>query len=81
MMLAVKKHTQEKWILLYIERWLTAPVLMPDGSLVERVLGTPQGGVVTPQTQKVTSNFSGLYNIWAWLSGNLAGTKVRMLLS
>ncbi len=39
MMLAVMKHTKEKWILLYIERWLTAPVLMPDGRLVERVLG------------------------------------------
>ena len=45
MMLAVKKHTKEKWILLYIERWLTAPVLMPDGRLETRSLGTPQGGL------------------------------------
>ncbi len=48
MMLAVKKHTREKWILLYIERWLKAPVLMPDGSMEERDLGTPQGGVISP---------------------------------
>ncbi len=33
LMKAVRKHTDCRWVLLYIERWLTAPVLMPDGSL------------------------------------------------
>ena len=35
-------------MLLYIERWLTAPVEMEDGSVVPRTAGTPQGGVVSP---------------------------------
>lgn len=46
-MRAVRRHTQENWVLLYIERWLKAPVVLPDGVLQERVTGTPQGGVVS----------------------------------
>jgi retron-type reverse transcriptase len=48
LMLAVKKHTDCKWILLYIQRWLKAPAQLPDGSRIERDKGTPQGGVMTP---------------------------------
>lgn len=48
MMHAVRKHTSCKWILLYIERWLKAPALREDGTLVAREKGTPQGGVVSP---------------------------------
>lgn len=48
LMKAVRKHTDCKWVVLYIERWLTAPVQMPDGTLRERNKGTPQGGVVSP---------------------------------
>ena len=51
---AVRKHVQCRWALLYIERWLTAP-LEQDGQRMERDRGTPQGGVVTPLTQKATS--------------------------
>lgn len=47
-MRAVRKHTDCKWILLYIERWLNAPAQMTDGTLVNRDKGTPQGGVVSP---------------------------------
>ncbi|MFH1150343.1 MAG: group II intron reverse transcriptase/maturase [Actinomycetota bacterium] len=47
-MRAVRKHTQEKWVLLYIERWLTAPVVHEDGTREERSQGTPQGGVISP---------------------------------
>jgi len=47
-MRAVRKHTDCKWILLYIERWLKAPAKMADGTLVKRDRGTPQGGVVSP---------------------------------
>jgi retron-type reverse transcriptase len=42
---AVAHHTDERWVLLYIERWLTAPMQMPDGTLVAREKGTPQGGL------------------------------------
>lgn len=44
----VKRHTEEKWIILYIERWLTAPFQMEDGEIIPRTSGTPQGGVISP---------------------------------
>src|SRR5206468_6524946 len=56
---AVKKHASEQWIILYIERWLKAPVQEEDGRLVPRERGTPQGGVLTPLTQKVISSSKG----------------------
>jgi RNA-directed DNA polymerase len=45
---AVKKHTSSRWILLYIERWLKAPMQMADGTLVARTSGSPQGSVISP---------------------------------
>ena len=44
----VKRHTEEQWIILYIERWLKTPFKMQDGTIVERTAGTPQGGVISP---------------------------------
>jgi RNA-directed DNA polymerase len=55
-MKAVKHHTDIKWLHLYVERWLKAPLQLADGTLKERTAGTPQGGVVTPLTQRQTSN-------------------------
>ncbi len=48
LMKAVTHHTRNKWILLYIERWLNASFQQNDGTLVERTKGTPQGGVISP---------------------------------
>ena len=48
LMRAVQRHTNCRWVLLYIKRWLTAPVQLSDGSLAERDKGTPQGGVISP---------------------------------
>jgi RNA-directed DNA polymerase len=48
LMQAVRKHTDCKWILLYIERWLKAPVQQADGTITERTKGTPQGAVASP---------------------------------
>jgi len=45
---AIRHHTDCPWVLLYIERWLEAPVQMEDGSVVPRTAGTPQGGVISP---------------------------------
>lgn len=45
---AVRKHTACPWVLLYIERWLKAPMMTEDGILVQRDVGTPQGGVISP---------------------------------
>ena len=55
---ALRKHVKDEWALLYIERWLTAPMQLEDGTRVERTRGTPQGGVITPRTQKVTFNLT-----------------------
>jgi len=48
LMKAVEKHTDSKWERLYIKRFLTAPMQMPDGTIRERNSGTPQGGVISP---------------------------------
>lgn len=48
LMKLVKKHTDNKWVIIYIERWLKAPIQMPDGTSVARNKGVPQGGVVSP---------------------------------
>jgi RNA-directed DNA polymerase len=44
----LQKHTDEKWVLRYVERWLKAGVEQEDGSIVARTKGTPQGGVISP---------------------------------
>jgi RNA-directed DNA polymerase len=48
MMQLLQRHTQEKWVLRYVERWLTAGVEQGDGSIAAREKGTPQGGVISP---------------------------------
>ena len=45
---AVRKHADCPWVLLYIERWLKAPVQLEDGTLGPREKGTPQGSVISP---------------------------------
>lgn len=44
----LKAHTQQKWVLLYVARWLKAGIEQEDGSIEERTKGTPQGGVISP---------------------------------
>lgn len=48
MMALLGQHTQEKWVLMYAERWLKAGVEPEDGSIMARTKGTPQGGVASP---------------------------------
>ena len=48
LMRAVRKHTDCRWVLLYIERWLKAPAQDENGAIVTRTKGTPQGGVISP---------------------------------
>ena len=45
---ALNRHVKDRWQMLYIQRWLTAPVQEPSGELVEPTQGTPQGGVISP---------------------------------
>ena len=63
---AVRHHTETKWILLYIERWLKVPFQKEDGTLIERTKGTPQGGVVSP----VLSNLFLHYVFDKWMDRN-----------
>jgi RNA-directed DNA polymerase len=63
LMKAVKRHTDNPWLLLYIERWITAPVQQSEGSVVARVRGVPQGGVISP----VLSNLFMHYAFDAWM--------------
>lgn len=64
LMKAVRKHTNNKWVILYIERWLKAPIQMPDGKVVERTKGTPAGSVISP----VLSNLFLHYVFDAWMT-------------
>jgi RNA-directed DNA polymerase len=48
LMKALEKHCNCKWVLLYVERWLKAPMQDKEGNLRARDCGTPQGGVITP---------------------------------
>src|ERR1700720_1987890 len=45
---ALRKHTDCRWVLLYVERWLRAPMQVEDGRQEPRTAGTPQGGVASP---------------------------------
>jgi RNA-directed DNA polymerase len=59
---AVRKHTECKWAILYIERWLKAPLQLADGTLVERTRGTPQGGVVSPVLANLFLHYA--FDLW-----------------
>ncbi len=48
LMKALRHHCTEAWVLLYVERWLKAPMQQQDGRLIPRDMGTPQGGVISP---------------------------------
>lgn len=66
---AVEKHLECKWVKLYIGRWLTAPLQKPDGTLVERTKGTPQGGIVSP----CLANLFLHYAFDAWMARTFPG--------
>lgn len=54
----VRKHISDKWVLLYIERFLKAQVQIPDGNKVERKAGTPQGGVISPVLANIFMHYA-----------------------
>ncbi|WP_376712583.1 group II intron reverse transcriptase/maturase [Photorhabdus aballayi] len=59
---AVRHHTQERWVVMYIERWLKAPVQMPDGTIMTRTRGTPQGGVISPLLANLFLHY--VFDMW-----------------
>lgn len=62
LMRAVRRHTTCPWVLLYIERWLKAPMQMAGGTLVDRTEGTPQGGVVSPLLANLYLHYA--FDLW-----------------
>jgi len=63
MVRAVEANTDQKWVVLYVKRWLKAPIRMPDGTVAERDRGTPQGSAVSP----VLANLFMHYAFDSWL--------------
>jgi group II intron reverse transcriptase/maturase len=61
---AVAHHTGQKWILLYVERWLKASLQRQDGSLVARDRGSPQGSAISP----LLANLFMHYAFDAWMA-------------
>jgi group II intron reverse transcriptase/maturase len=68
---AVARHTDQKWVLLYVERWLKAPMRMPDGTLTDRTQGTPQGGPISP----LLANLFLHYGFDLWMAREYPGVR------
>jgi RNA-directed DNA polymerase len=66
---AVAHHTEERWVLLYIQRWLTAPMQMPDGTIAARNKGTPQGSPISP----LLANLFMHYALDCWMDREYPG--------
>ena len=66
---AVKAVTDARWVLLYVKRWLAAPLKHPDGSLEQRSRGTPQGSAVSP----ILANLFMHYAFDSWMARNFPG--------
>jgi len=59
---AVAKHTDLRWVLLYVERWLQAPLQREDGTLVQRDRGTPQGSAISPLLANLFLHYA--FDLW-----------------
>jgi RNA-directed DNA polymerase len=66
---AVETVTDARWVLLYVKRWLAAPLKRPDGALVERTRGTPQGSAVSP----ILANLFMHYAFDSWMVREFPG--------
>jgi RNA-directed DNA polymerase len=62
MLKAVARHTDAKWVLLYVARWLKAPMRQADGTLAARDRGTPQGSAVSPVLANLYLHYA--FDMW-----------------
>ena len=67
----VAKHTEQRWILLYVQRWLKAPLQQRDGTLLPRDRGTPQGSAISP----LLANLFLHYAFDAWMQRTFPAVK------
>jgi RNA-directed DNA polymerase len=59
---AVEAHTDARWAVLYVKRWLAAPLQLPDGTLQQRDRGTPQGSAVSPVLANLFMHYA--FDLW-----------------
>ena len=59
---AVEANTSQSWIVLYVKRWLAAPVQHPDGTLQQRERGTPQGSSISPLLANLFLHYA--FDMW-----------------
>jgi group II intron reverse transcriptase/maturase len=59
---AVEVHTDARWVVLYVKRWLQAPLALPDGTLQKRDRGTPQGSAVSPVLANLFMHYA--FDMW-----------------
>jgi RNA-directed DNA polymerase len=64
MVKAVEAHSTDPWVVLYVKRWLAAPLQHPDGAVEQRERGTPQGSAISP----VLANLFMHYAFDAWMA-------------
>ena len=69
MVKAVQAVTDCRWVLLYVKRWLEAPLERPDGALEKRTKGTPQGSAVSP----ILANLFMHYAFDSWMAREFPG--------
>jgi RNA-directed DNA polymerase len=70
----VQAHTEARWVVLYVRRWLAAGLQLPDGSISERDLGTPQGSAVSPVLANLFLHH--VFDVWMdWTPGSFVDTR------
>jgi RNA-directed DNA polymerase len=62
MLKAVQHYTKDKWVLMYVERWLKAGLVSEEGEVIARESGTPQGGVISPLLANIYLHFA--FDMW-----------------
>lgn len=62
LMKVVNRHVEERWVCMYIKRWLETPFVTKDGQMIARKTGTPQGGVISPVLANMFLHY--VFDMW-----------------